>query len=124
MTNQRLSVLLIVLMVITPVASAFSHCTAMLEAGHFSESDTATSVLTDAAVASHHQNAGQYNQQVQSDSCHAGSGCTLHVCGGYGMTSSTSTFAAFAANHFAIVEHPSPGSTILSPDLKPPIAIS
>ncbi len=124
MTNQRFSILLIVMMVITPVASAFSHCTAMVEPGHFTESQSATvTVLADDAVASQHQDADQHYHQMQSDSCHAGSGCTLHVCGGYGMTQSASTFAVTAANCFTIIEHASPESTILSPDIKPPIAI-
>lgn len=122
MTNQRLSVLLIVLMVITPVASAFSHCTAMVEAGHFSESQGPV-VPTDGTVASHHQDGDHASHNNQSDSCHAGSGCTLHVCGGYAMTSSASTFAVTAANRFATVLHASPVSTTLSPDIKPPIAL-
>jgi len=121
MNNQRLSVLLIVLMVITPVASAFGHCTAMVEAGHFSESQIST--ISD-DVALHHQNTDQHNHQMQSDRCHTtGSGCTLHVCGGYAMTSSTSTFDITAVNRFVIVLHASFENTILSPDIKPPIAI-
>ena len=116
MTNQRLSVLLIVLMVMTPVASAFSHCAAMLEAGHFPQSQ----ISTVAAVASHHQNTDQHNQQMKSDSCHTGTGCTLHVCGGHAMTSSASTFDAAAANRYATVLHTSLESTILSPEIPPP----
>ena len=112
-------------MVITPIASAYSHCSVMLMSGYLSERQTLSIVvLADNTVASNHHGHDQGHHQNQSDRlCQASGSCTFHVCGGYGITSSSSTIDVIASYSFSNSESSSPYSTAFSPEIRPPILI-
>jgi hypothetical protein len=107
MKKQGLPILLILMMLITPIASAFDRCSGMDMMGHFSEtqkdmlnSDTSNTVDID---------------------CQASNSCTFHGCGGYIITPSVSTVDTVISLNYSHFEYFSPYDTDLSPDLKPPI---
>ena len=123
MTRQPFSVLLILIMVVTPIASAFGHCSGMAMRGHIPESKNLTvAVLIDRVASLKHQNIDQerHNDQVDMD-CHALSNCAFHVCGDYSIIASAATVDTATSICYSGSEHFLPYSTDLSPDLRPPI---
>jgi len=126
MTNQRFSILLIFMMVITPVASAFSHCPGMAMPSDLSESNiSSVAGLADDAATSNHHDSKQENYHNQGDKqCHASGSCTFHVCGSCAITlSSTSTNAFIASFNHQKFEPASLESTPFLPEIRPPISI-
>ena len=95
------------MMLVTPIASAFDHCSGIDVMGHLSE--TQKEML----------NADNTNP-VDMD-CQASNSCTFHGCGGYGITSSVSTVDTVISLYYSHFEYFSPYDTDLSADLKPPI---
>ena len=125
MTKQALSIILILMMLITPIASAFDHCSGMDMSAHLSESQSLTVTMSvDDASPLKHKNMlkGQQNNQADMD-CHTSSSCTFHACGGYGITSSAPTVNTVISSYYSNYEYTSPYSTALSADLRPPIYI-
>ena len=109
MINQKTPILLILLMLITPVASAFDHCSGMDMTGHLSATQK---VRLD----------GDNSNPVDMD-CHTSNNCTFHTCSAYVITSSVSTVDTVISLSYSRFEYFSPYDTDQSPDLKPPIMI-
>ena len=125
MRNQITPVLLILMMLITPIASAFDHCSGMDMMAHLSVSQSLTVTMSIS-------NEAPINQQRMLDSdntnpvdmdCQASNSCTFHGCGGYGITSSVSTVDTVISLNYSHFEYLSPYDSDLSPDLKPPIMV-
>lgn len=123
MTRQPFSVLLIFIMVVMPITSAFGHCSGMTMRGHVPESRNLTvAVLMDRVVSLNHRNIDQEKHNDQADmDCHALGSCAFHVCGDYSITASASTLDTVATLCYSDSEYFLPYSTDLSPDLRPPI---
>ncbi len=122
MTKQGLPVLLILMMLITPIASAFEHCAGMDMSGHLSESHHLSDTLPakDAIPLDHKKIVkGSQNNQTDMD-CHNSSSCTVHICGGYGIMTSVSAINIVATSSYLIYQYASPYDTLLLPDLRPP----
>ena len=65
---------------------------------------------------------GDNSDPVDMD-CEASNSCTFHTCGGYVITSSTSTVDTVISLKYSHFEYLSPYDTDQSPDLKPPIIV-
>ena len=117
MTKQDLSILLVLMMLITPIASAFDHCSGMNMSGSESQSLT-VSMFADEANSSVRSKM-LMGHQTKMD-CDSRCSCMLHVCGSYGITSLASTINFMASSGYSIVEYPSQYSIVLAPDLRPP----
>lgn len=111
MKKSGLSILLVLLMLITPIASAFEHCAAMDMSGELSERQNNS-------IEHQKMSQGVHNNQMDMD-CHSSS-CTLHICGVYAISSSVPIIHIDTAYYYSIIEYSSPFSTTLSPDLRPP----
>lgn len=125
MKKQGLPILLIFLMLITPIASAFDHCAGMNMSGHLSEIQSISVTLSaDDAIPLDHKKMikGSLSNQTDMD-CQTSDNCTVHVCGGYGITSSIPTINTVPSSYYSVFEYSSPYTTDLSPDLRPPIFI-
>jgi hypothetical protein len=125
MTKQHLSILLVLMMVITPVASAFNHCSGIGMRGDMTESQrmTMVPVLVDKTTTSIHMD--MLKKQNHADGqCHTSNNCAFHVCGGFGMSSPIASVNAFVSNYSYFTSDYSPlYSTALSAEIKPPILI-
>jgi len=119
MKNRRFAILLIIMMLITPVASAFSHCAGMSMHGHASENLN----LSVAASFSQLQHFQDHEQNRSDKLCHASGSCTFHVCGGCGITSSTINSNFYYPAIFSGFEVSSPSSQYFPPAIRPPILI-
>ncbi len=124
MTKQGLLILLILMMLITPIASAFNHCAGMDMSGQMLKIQNFSDTLSaDDAIPLHKKILkGSLNNQTDMD-CHTSISCSVHVCGGYGITSSAPTVNTVTSSYYSIFENTSPYSTVLSSDLRPPIFI-
>ncbi len=126
MKKSDLSILLILMMLITPIASAFDHCAGMDMSGHLSDNHLSSVTLsTDDAMHLGHKKmltGVVQNDQVDMD-CHTSGSCTIHVCGGYGMTSSAPTLNTVSSPYYSFFEYTSPYNTVLPSELRPPIVI-
>ncbi len=125
MKKQGIPILLILIMLITPIASAFDHCAGMDMSSHFSETQSFSVALSaDDTIPLDHQKMPKGSQNSQTDiDCHTSGSCTIHICGGYGITSSAPTIDIVVSSYYSIFEYTSPYSTVLSSDLRPPIFI-
>ncbi len=112
-------------MVITPVASAFDHCSGMNMSGHLSESlRLIVADIVDNTSTSIHEVPNQgLNQNQSKMHCHISGSCTFHICGVYGITSSVPSNDFIALHSFSSFESRSPNSTAFSPEIRPPIQI-
>jgi hypothetical protein len=123
MKERGLPIILILMMLITPIASAFDHCAGMdmSESQNFSITPT-----TDDTIPLDHQKMlkeSQNNQAMNMD-CHSSSNCTVHICGGgYSITSSAPTVNAVTSFYYSNFEYTPPYNTFLSSELRPPISI-
>lgn len=119
--NQRLSTILVLLMLITPVASALSGCYGMMD---FCNSDLllASKDQPDKATGLAHKGSDHLKHQNPSGKhCDTDGNCTFHYCGGWAMTSSISYHCSYDSYY-----HPDLGGTPIlgisvSPEIKPPI---
>ena len=121
MKKQRTPILLILMLLVTPIVSAFDHCSGMdmsshlLENQSFSMSNMDESYLTDKEIVKDFQ-----SKKVDMD-CHSNNSCTLHACGGYGIVSSSPTINAYSSLYYSDVEYITPHSNIPPSFLRPPI---
>ena len=125
MKKQGLPILLIFLMLITPIDSAFDHCAGMNMSAHLSEIQSISVTLSaDDAIPLDHKKMikGLLSNSANMD-CQTSDNCTVHVCGGYGITSSIPTINTVPSSYYSVFEYSSPYTTDLSPDLRPPIFI-
>ncbi len=119
MSRQRISILLILMMAIAPVASAFSQCAGMmLSVQHV------TDKLVSSATDIHSQTDQNLPEHEFSDMhCHVSGSCSFHACGGDGIVASIVSMEAAEASDYSSFEYQSFDNTILTPDLRPPILI-
>jgi hypothetical protein len=124
MKKQSLTILLILMMLITPIASAFEHCAGM-DMSHDSASQKMSIVQSIDAVSSlEHQKMLNSSQAKQMDmDCHSSGSCTLHVCGAYTISSSMPTLNLVTISNFSILDDTSLYSAVLTSELRPPIQI-
>jgi len=125
MKKQGIPIILILMMLITPIASAFEHCAGMDMSGHLSESQSFSMAQSvDDINHSDHKKIFKESQNKKTDrDCHNSGSCAVHICGGYGLTSSVQTINTVTSHYYSIFEYASPYSLVLSSDLKPPISI-
>lgn len=125
MTRQSLPIILIFMILITPIASAFDHCAGMDITSHLSESQSMTGIISaDGSSPSNHKKMfkGQTDSSADRD-CDTSSNCTFHLCAGYGLTSSALTIDTIISSYYSNFEYIVPYNTALSADLRPPIFI-
>jgi len=121
MIKQITPILLILMMLVTPIASAFDHCSGMdmsnhlLENQHFSMSSMEKSSLTGKKIVKENS-----SNKVEMD-CHSNTSCTFHACGGYGIISSSLTINTNTSWYYSDFEYISPHSNIFTSLLRPPI---
>ncbi len=119
MKRQSLPILLILMMLITPIASAFEHCTGSSD--HLSVSH----LLSDGADADADEEITSLSHKkiltvsVDMD-CQSSSNCTTHVCGACDIPSSMPTINTVISSYYATFEYVASYDTVLSPDLRPP----
>ena len=113
------------MMLITPIASAFDHCSGMDMSGHLSESQslTVTVPIEDGALLKPKGMLNGDNAKPAELDCQTSNNCTFHACGGYAITSSVSTFDTVISLYHSHFEYFPPYDTDLSPDLRPPIIV-
>ena len=125
MANPNISIVLIIMMLISPIASAFDHCSGMDMSGYFSENQSLTVFMkaSDTELLSHNKTLKELSC-IQADmSCHISSSCTFHACSGYVITPSVPTVSTVISLYYSGFEYLPPYSTVLFPDLRPPILI-
>ncbi len=121
MTKQGFPVLLILMMLITPIASAFEHCAGMDMSGHLSENQNFSVTLpVDGTNSLGHKNIKDSQADQTNMDCHSSGSCSVHICGGYGITSIVSGIYLVATSSYLIYQYASPYDTLLLPDLRPP----
>lgn len=112
-------------MVITPIVSAFDHCSGMTMPDHLNL--ITNSVSIDPLLASKHQKHSKETHQENSiQHCQSsGSGnCNFNFCGnGNGILSSLSNSNLITSYLFSSFEPSSFYKTPLSPEIRPPISV-
>ena len=115
-------ILLILMMLVTPIVSAFDQCSGMdmpshlLENQSFSMTNMDKSYLTDKQIVKEHQ-----SKNVDMD-CHSKISCTFHACVGYGIVPSSLTINTYTSLYYSDFEYITPHSNISPALLRPPIA--
>ena len=101
MKKQGLPILLILMMLITPIASAFDHCAGMDMSGHLSESQSFSMAqsVNDMNHSDHKKNLKKSQNKKTDMDCHNSDSCAVHICGGYGITSSVQTINTVTSHY-------------------------
>ena len=122
MKQHSLPILLILMMLMTPIASAFDHCAGMSMPDHLSASHLLSDPLAvDDAMPLDHEKMLNESQSALADmDCHSSDNCTVHLCGACGITSSAPTINILISSYYSIFEYVVPYDTALSPGLRPP----
>ncbi len=123
MRKQDISFLLLFLMLITPIASAFEHCAGMDTSGHssVSQKNSVLSSAGDTVQLEHKTMLNELQNNQTNIDCHNSNSCTFHVCGVYSITSSSPIINAVSPSCYSSFEYASFDSTVSSSDLRPPI---
>ena len=126
MTNQRFSFLLILIMLITPVTSAFGYysgLTSQLSAeSSFAKGIAEVDMTNDTGDAAT-QNSDQCHQHNKvKTACHANSSCSYHVCGDGGITATFLFAQAHGSYCYGHTKKSASSSLSFSPDIRPPIS--
>ena len=125
MRKQDISILLLFLMLVTPIASAFKHCVGMDMSMHSSVSQNYTVLLSaDNGAQPEHKKMLHMSQNNQTDmDCHNNNACTFHVCGTHSITSTAPIINIASSSYYSIFEYASHYSTVSFLNLRPPIFI-
>ena len=122
MKKQTIPILLILMMLVTPIVSAFDHCSGMDMSNHLLENQSfSMSTMHKSSLTGKEIVKGNPSNKFDSD-CHSNNSCTFHACGGYGIISSRSTINTNSSLYYLDFEYISPYSNISSSLLRPPIA--
>jgi len=122
MKKQITPILLILMMLVTPIASAFDHCSGMDMSNHLLENQNfSMSTMEKDSLMGEKIVKENPNNKVDMD-CHSNNSCTFHACGGYGIISSSSTINENTSWYYSDFEYISPYSNISPSLLRPPIA--
>ncbi|MFZ2170285.1 MAG: hypothetical protein WAW61_11685 [Methylococcaceae bacterium] len=124
--RQRFSFLLILILAITPVTSAFGYysgMTSQLSAEPSLEQGIAIADMTNDTGDVAAQNSDQCHQQNKvKTACHANSSCSFHVCGDGGITPIFLFVQAYSSNRYEHSKKSTSSSFLFSPDIRPPIS--
>ena len=109
------------MMLVTPIASAFDHCSGMDMSNHLLENKSfSMSTMEKSSLAG--KKIVKENPSNNADmDCYSNNSCTFHACGGYGIISSSSTINTNTSWYYSDLEYISSHSNILSSFLRPPI---
>lgn len=130
MASQRCSFLLILIMVITPVTSAFGYYSGMVSQlsaepsfePSFEQAIAVADMANDTGNAAT-QNSDQCHQHNKvKTACHANSSCSFHVCGDGGITAAFLFVQAYSSYRYGLLEKSTSSSFSFSPDIRPPIS--
>ena len=122
MTSQRFSFLLILIMVITPVTSAFGYYSGMASR-LFVEQGTAVADITNNTGDAELQNSDQCHQHNKvKTACQANSSCSFHLCGDGGITAAFLFLLDYSSYRYRHTKKSASSSLSFSPDIKPPIS--
>jgi hypothetical protein len=122
MKKQRNPILLILMILVTPIASAFDHCSGMDMSNHLVENKSySMSTMNKSPLIDEEIVKDNPTNKVDMD-CHSNNSCTFHACVGYGIISSSSTINTNTSLYYLDFEHISPYSNIPHSLLRPPIA--
>ncbi len=118
MTQRHPSILLILMMLITPITSAFDHCVGMDMSVHLSNSQNTTVQFTshDTSV-NHHE---KRLKNISESDYHNDTHCTVHLCGAYDIPSSPMVTRIISSSDYINIEYGSPYGIVLLPNLRPP----
>ena len=125
MRKQDISILLLFLMLITPIASAFEHCAGMEMSEHssVSQKDSVLSSAGDTVQLEHKKMLNKSQNNLTDMDCQNSSSCTFHVCGTHSITSTAHIINIASSSVYSVFEYTSHYSTVLFPNLRPPIFI-
>jgi len=113
MTQRHQSILLILMMLITPITSAFEHCVGI--SVHFSDIKN-----TAGQLGSYHTSDLEHEEILKNVLDHNNVNCTVHICGDYDTPSSLVITKIVSSSYYINIEYSIPYSIALSPDLRPP----
>jgi len=118
MTQRHQSILLILMMLITPITSAFEHCVGMDMSVHLSDIQN-----TSGHIVSHDTSAIDHKTVLENDlgsEGHNDANCTVHICGAYDLPLSPVIAKITRSSYYINIEYSAPYGIALSPDLRPP----
>jgi hypothetical protein len=125
MLRQRFLLLVLLMMVITPVSSAFGYYSSMVSSLSAEPSFEQDIVVTDSVDGT--SNAAQHNsdhclhQDKFKIACHASGSCTFHICGDGGITAIFLFTQAYSSYCYEHLEKSTSRSLSFSPEIRPPI---
>lgn len=127
MIKRRISISLILLMLITPIVSAFEHCVGMTMSDHLPENlNLVTNFVSNAAIiTSKHQKPSEVTHQENAvQHCQSSGNCNFHFCSnGFGIPTSLSNNSLLTSYIFSPFESSSLYRTPISPEIRPPIIV-
>lgn len=126
MTNRRFLFLLILMMVITPVTSAFGYYSGMasqLSADPSFEQAIAVADRANDTGDAATRNSDQCHQHNKVKTvCHASSSCSFHMCGDGGITAAFLFLQDYGSHRYGHTKKSTSSSFSFSPDIRPPIS--
>jgi hypothetical protein len=126
MKKKRFSILLILMMVITPVTSAFGYYSGIasqLSAEPSFEQNIAVADIMHVTGDAVTQNSDQCHQHNKvKTACHTSSSCSFHVYGDGGIIAAFLFLHAYSSYRFGHTKKSTFGSLSFSPDIRPPIS--
>lgn len=121
MARRRCSILLILMMVITPIASAFNQC-AVLSNRLSVASDIETIEITCQKAMSADPDIDKLQQLTLANlTCYTSAGCILHVCVDCGIDSFFLFPRGYSSYRYGLMEESKINSLAFSPEIRPPI---
>jgi hypothetical protein len=122
MIKKRLSILLILMMVITPVTSAFGYYSGMANQLSVEQGITVADIANNTGDAAT-QNSDQCHQHNKvKTACQANSSCSFHLCGDGGITAAFLFVQAYSSYRYGHLEKSIFSSLSFSPGIRPPIS--
>jgi hypothetical protein len=126
MIKKRFSILLILLMVITPVTSAFGYYSGMASQlsaePSFEQAIAVTDMANDTGDAATQNSDPCHQHNKVKTVCHASSSCSFHVCGDGGITAAFLFVQVYGSYRYGLLEKSTSSSFSFSPDIRPPIS--
>lgn len=121
MIKQRLLLLLILMMVITPVWSTLGYYSGMASSLSAEPSFAQAIAATDPADAPAQNSDHCLNQDKFKIACHASGSCTFHVCGDGAIAAVFLLTPTYSAYRYGHTKKSASRSLSSSPEIRPPI---
>lgn len=121
MKKQNFVILIIFVMVISPIVSAFDHCAGMMMSDKMTNSQV-TFFDSDQGYSHTSLDQEQPNNQMDID-CKACNGCIIHICHGFGIFPSSPMLNTKTVFSYSNSEYHIPESLAPFPHTRPPITI-